>query len=103
VAVRRLSADYPNVQIHCGLFEETVHELEHATLCFAHIDADLYSSVLFATTLVFPKLSKGGVILYDDYGFRTCGGAKAAVDEFFTRESAESIYLTTGQCLVLKR
>jgi hypothetical protein len=66
-------------------------------------DADLYSSVLFATTLVSPKLSKGAVILYDDYGFRTCGEAKAKIDEFFARESAESIFLTTGQCLVLKR
>jgi O-methyltransferase len=101
--VRRLLENHNNVRIHSGRFEETAHQIGDVPLCFAHIDADLHSSVLFATNLVFPRLSKGGVILYDDYGFRTCAGAKAAVDEFFSSRPLDPIYLTTGQCLVLKR
>ena len=66
------------VIIHAGQFAETVADVTDQRFCFAHIDADLYSSVLFATGFIFPRLTIGGVIVYDDYGFRTCAGAKAA-------------------------
>jgi len=42
-------------------------------------------------------------MVFDDYGFPTCRGAKAAVDEFFRDKRDCPVYLTTGQCFVLKR
>jgi O-methyltransferase len=90
------------VDIHPGRFEETVGEVEDTRFCFAHIDADLYSSVRFATDFIFPRLNPGGAIVYDDYGFRTCVGAKIAVDEYFAGSATAPIYLTTGQCVALK-
>jgi O-methyltransferase len=101
-SVRALFEDAANVRIHPGFFEETVDAVEGRRFCFAHIDADLYSSVLFATEFLFPRLSSGGVIVYDDYGFRTCAGAKAAVDEYFAKTAVTPIYLPTGQCIVIK-
>ena len=41
------------VVIHPGRFEETVAAVQDERFCFAHIDADLYSSVLFATGFIF--------------------------------------------------
>jgi len=101
-AVRVLFADAAGVAIHVGCFEETVGTVSAERFCFAHIDADLYRSVRFATEFVFPRLSAGGVIVYDDYGFRTCAGAKAAVDEYFAATSVRPVYLTTGQCVAIK-
>ena len=101
-AVRDLLGVANGVVIHSGRFETTVAVVRDARFCFAHIDADLYSSVLFATDFVFPRLNPGGVIVYDDYGFRTCAGAKATVDEYFAKVPTKPVYLTTGQCVVIK-
>jgi O-methyltransferase len=101
-AVRDLLGAAAGVAIHRGRFEETATAVKRERFCFAHIDADLYSSVLFATDFIFPRLSPGGVIVYDDYGFRTCAGAKAAVDEYFADVVPKPVYLTTGQCVAIK-
>jgi O-methyltransferase len=101
-AVRDLFAGAAGVVIHPGRFEETVAEVQAERFCFAHVDADLYSSVLFASEFIFPRLNPGGVIVYDDYGFRTCAGAKAAVDEYFAEVGARPVHLTTGQCVAIK-
>ncbi len=100
--VRALFGNAPGVVIHAGAFEETVATVAERRFCFAHIDADLYSSVRFASQFIFPRLSSGGVIVYDDYGFRTCAGAKAAVDEFFATSATRPVYLPTGQCIAIK-
>jgi O-methyltransferase len=101
-AVHGLFEGAPGVVIHAGLFQETVDAVRDKRFCFAHVDADLYSSVLFATGFIFPRLNLGGVIVYDDYGSRTCAGAKAAVDEYFASLPVRPIYLTTGQCVAIK-
>jgi O-methyltransferase len=101
-AVRDLLGVANGVVIHSGRFETTVAAVRDVRFCFTHVDADLYSSVLFATDFIFPRLSPGGVIVYDDYGFRTCAGAKAAVDEYFAEVPTRPIYLTTGQSVVIK-
>jgi O-methyltransferase len=100
-AVRKLLG-FAGVVIHAGRFEKTVAAVSDGRFCFAHIDADLYSSVLFASNFIYPRLNPGGVIVYDDYGFRTCAGAKAAVDEYFAQLPIRPIYLTTGQCVTIK-
>jgi len=102
VAVRHLFKGSAGVVIHPGRFEETIAAVQEERFCFAHIDADLYSSVLLATDFTFPRLNPGGVIVYDDYGFRTCAGARAAVDEYFAKAAARPVYLTTGQCVAIK-
>jgi O-methyltransferase len=101
-AVRDLLGDGRLVVIHPGPFEDTLAAASGHRFCFAHVDADLYSSVLLATDFIFPRLNDGGVIVYDDYGFRTCAGAKAAVDEYFATIATKPVYLTTGQCVAIK-
>lgn len=81
-ALRRLLPDYP-FELHVGLFAETLPALAEKRFCFAHVDADLYESVREACEFVYPRMTRGGFIVFDDYGAPTCPGAKRAVDEFF--------------------
>ena len=39
-------------------------------------------------------------MVFDDYGFPTCPGAKAAVDEFFHGRKEVPLVLPTGQAVV---
>lgn len=92
-----------NVKFHAGIFQDTVHAVADEKFCWVHIDADIYSSVKFATEFMYPRLVSGGVIIYDDYGWKDCAGAKLAVDEFYADKPEVPVYLTTSQCVVIKR
>ena len=48
------------------------------------LDTDWYESTLKELEVLYPKLSIGGVLLLDDYGFWQ--GARKAVDEYFMKD-----------------
>jgi len=80
----------------------TFQNTELTKISFAHIDLDLYQSILETIHFVYPRLSTGGFIVFDDYGFATCPGARQAVDEYFKHHDCVPLILPTGQALVFK-
>jgi ADP-heptose:LPS heptosyltransferase len=82
--LRSFIPEFP-YEFHQGFFSETLPALSETTFCFAHVDADLYSSVMEACEFLYPRIPRGGIIVFDDYGAPTCPGAKKAVDEFFAK------------------
>ncbi len=54
-----------------GLFQKTLTPfLDRINLerkVIIHLDADLYSSTLFALTMLVPKLPKGSIIIFDEF------------------------------------
>jgi O-methyltransferase len=85
-----------------GFIPDTFAGLESARIAFAHIDVDIYKSILDCLEFIWPRLSTGGFIVFDDYGFPTCPGARKAVDEFFSKEACVPLCLSTGQALAFK-
>ncbi len=85
-----------------GFIPDTFKGLEQATIALAHIDVDIYKSILDCLAFIWPRLSVGGFIIFDDYGFPSCPGARAAVDEFFKNQICVPLCLPTGQALVFK-
>jgi O-methyltransferase len=57
---------------------------------------------LDALEFIWPRLVSGGFIVFDDYGFPTCPGAREAVDEFFDAKDSIPLCLPTGQAIVFK-
>jgi O-methyltransferase len=51
-------------------------------VCYAFLDGDFYESILDSLKIVWPKMSKGGVVIVDDYQSIKLPGVKKAVDEF---------------------
>lgn len=51
-------------------------------ICFAHLDGDLYESTKISLEAVYPRLTKGGVMIVDDYNHPSWKGVRAAVEEF---------------------
>ena len=79
---------YPNVRILKGFtprvfkfFDNTVH------FKFAHIDVDLYQSVMDGLAFFYPRMVQGGVILIDDYKWSSTPGCELAIEEFFSDKS----------------
>ena len=73
--------DIKEASIYVGKIPETFKCLDNCEIGFAHIDVDIYQSVKDCIEFILPRLAKDGIIVFDDYGFRTCKGAKKAVDE----------------------
>jgi len=85
---------------HEGLIPGTFNGLEESRFAFSHIDVDLYRSVRDCCLFVYPRTVTGGIILFDDYGFPSCPGARQAVDEFFADKPEFPLVLRTGQAVV---
>jgi O-methyltransferase len=101
-AVRSYVKGGDRVVFRKGFIPETFAGLESTVISFCHIDVDIYKSIIDSLNFVWPRLSVGGVIVFDDYGFPTCPGALQAVDEFFHDKSAVPLCLQTGQAIVFK-
>jgi O-methyltransferase len=87
--------------LHVGYFEETLPHIRVPRFCFAHIDVDLYQSVTECLEFVYPRMTPGGIILFDDYGAPTCLGAKQAVDDWF-RDRPEKPQFLSGSAYGLQ-
>ena len=102
-AVRALVAPTgANVRLHAGFIPDTFQGVEIPRLAFAHVDVDLYQSVLDSIEFVYPRLVPGGILVFDDYGFPSCTRAREATDQAFAARREKPIYLPTGQALVIK-
>jgi O-methyltransferase len=101
-AVGDYLAGLEGVRLHQGLFPETAGPILNSMFCFVHIDVDIYRSVLDCCGFFYPRMVRSGVMVFDDYGFLTCPGARLAVDEFFAGKPESPCYLPTGQCLVVR-
>jgi O-methyltransferase len=71
-----------NVHIHKGFFEHTLPQFSHLNFSFVHLDCDAYDPYLGCLQFFYPRMSKGGVILLDEYNDPPWPGCNAAVDEF---------------------
>jgi hypothetical protein len=70
-----------------GKVEETLQgPMLPDKIAVLRLDTDWYESVKASLEALYPRLSPGGVIVFDDYG--AWNGARKAVDEYFTDENA---------------
>jgi len=90
------------VTYHQGFIPDTFKGLESSQIALAHVDVDIYQSVLDCWRFIFPRLTYGGFMVFDDYGFPSCPGARAAVDEYFRETTAYPLVLPTGQAVIFK-
>jgi O-methyltransferase len=101
-SVKQYLGDFENILLYQGLFPETAKSIENKSFCLVHVDVDIYRSVMDCCDFFYQRLVRGGIIIFDDYGYITCPGAKKAIDEFFLRKPEYPCYLPTGQCLAIK-
>jgi O-methyltransferase len=101
-AVQRFVNQPKTVVFRKGFIPETFVGLEAHQFSFAHIDVDIYRSIIDSLEFIWPRLLSGGFIVFDDYGFPSCPGARQAVDQFFAGTKMHPLCLSTGQAVVFK-
>lgn len=84
--------------LHRGWIPERFDQVSEERFCLVHIDVDLYAPHRDAISFFTPRVSPGGLLIFDDYGSIHCPGARAAVDKAFSPH--EIVELSTGQAFV---
>lgn len=90
------------IELHRGWIPDRFKDVENDKFAFVHVDVDLHEPTRDSFEFFYPRMSKGGVMVCDDYGSAYCPGAKKAVDEFFAAKPERVVALPTGQSLVIK-
>jgi O-methyltransferase len=101
-SVRAFVGSDPWIDYRPGWVPHTFGGLEAEPVAFAHIDLDLHDPIRDACEYIYPRLSSGGVMVFDDYGFPSTPGARRAVDDFFAGKREVPMVLQTGQAIVTK-
>jgi len=101
-AVKSFLSGFNKVHFFKGIFPESAKPIEELKFSLVHIDVDIFSSVVDSCGFFYPRMEKGGMIIFDDYGRLSCPGVKVAVDEFFSGKPEKPCYLPTGQCLIFR-
>ena len=95
--------EFDFIKTYKGWIPSRFKEVEKLSFSFVHLDVDLYQPTLDSMKFFFPRLSKGGVIVCDDYGMTQFPGAKKAVDEYLYKNKHTFFYeVPLGGCFIIK-
>ena len=101
--VRARFQRYSNVTVTCGKVPDVLSEIAPQRIAFLHIDMNNAEAERGALDVLFERVSEGGMIVFDDYGWTGYRDQKDAADAFMRQYSLYILELPTGQGLVVKR
>jgi hypothetical protein len=82
-----------------GFFINSLHQIENKKFSFVHLDCDLYYSYKVCLDFFYPRLVKGGIILFDEYNDPPWPGCNKAVDEFLADKKEKCIEIERNNYL----
>lgn len=87
-----LSSGYPSSRINFiqGQVEDTIPRHVPETIALLRLDTDWFQSTFHELVHLYPRVSRGGILLVDDYGH--WDGCRMAVDQYFS-ENAPRVML----------
>lgn len=94
--------EYAFIDFKKGWIPDRFDEVRDSNFSFVHIDVDLYQPIRDSLQFFYPRMVKGGIIVFDDYGCLDFPGAKKAVDEFLERKRDFFLHLPSGEAFLIK-
>lgn len=95
-------ADFPNAVIVRGPIPDTLEQVRPEKVAYLSIDMNCAAPEIAAAEYFWPLLSKGALVMLDDYGWRPHIEQKRAFDAFAQRHGISILSLPTGQGVMVK-
>ncbi len=89
------------VKVIRGAVPDTLGSICPERISFLHMDMNSPAAERAALEMLFDRISRGGIIIFDDYGWILHRKQKAAVDEFMGLRNRRVLELPTGQGLAV--
>lgn len=93
---------YKNVTIVRGIVPDSFEDAVPEKIAFLHIDMNSVEAEMLALEYLFDKVSPGGFIVFDDFGWMSNAGQMSAELEFMNERGHHVMELPTGQGVVIK-
>lgn len=95
-------AEFPLVKIIKGTVPETLPQVASHKIAFLSIDMNCIAPEIAAMNYFWDKISKGGIIVLDDYAYVTCDLQYEAHNAWAAEKGIKILTLPTGQGLIVK-
>jgi O-methyltransferase len=92
-----------HVKVIKGFLPESLDGETPDRIAFLHLDLNSSRAEIACLELLFDRMSPGGVVVLDDYGWKAFRPQKLAEDGFFRERGYSVLELPTGQGLVMRR
>jgi len=100
---RRLAPWAERLVVVPGDVNLTLRDAEAGPLAFVHMDLNAAEPTRTALEHAFSRLSPGGMMLFDDYGWKGLEPQREVIDAFLRDKPEEPLALPTGQALLVKQ
>jgi O-methyltransferase len=101
--VRCRFRDKAFVVVTKGVVPDILHNIAPERIAFLHMDMNSPSAETGALDVLFDRISIGGVVIFDDYGWWQHRKQKDAADLFVAQHNQFILELPTGQGLLVKQ
>jgi O-methyltransferase len=93
---------WPNVDVILGRVPEVLEKAAPDAIAFMHLDLNNVTAEIAALDKLWERISPGGVIVLDDYGWASAKAQHLAERSWFARHGVHVLSLPTGQGMVVK-
>lgn len=100
--VRDQFAIYPNIDVIQGRVPEILAERCPERIAFMHVDLNNVAAEIGALDVLYDRVSPGGVLVFDDYGWAVSREQHLAENAWFAARGLQILALPTGQGLLVK-
>ncbi len=90
------------VQVIRGIVPDVLHDFAPDKVAFLHLDMNSPAPERAALEFLYERITRGGVIVWDDYGWSMFCKQKQSADEFMDAKGCSILELPTGQGLAIK-
>lgn len=95
-------APWPRATLVQGMIPDTLEEVTASEVAYLSIDMNFVAPERASLEYFWPKMVRGAVVVFDDYGWENCRMQKDAHDEWAAKNGVEILLLPTGQGLLIK-
>lgn len=86
--ITRLGYQIKNITFVNGWFQDTIPKNDIKEIAVLRLDGDLYESTFICLQHLYPKVTKGGFVIIDDYALI---GARRAVGDYGIKETLNKV------------
>ena len=86
-----------------GVVPDVLHQIAPERIAFMHLDMNSPKAEAGALEMLFDRVLPGGIIVFDDYGWKQFEKQKESADRFMASRGQLIMELPTGQGLMIKR
>jgi O-methyltransferase len=91
-----------NTQILQGIFPEESHSRIPGKIAMLHCDVDVYQSSKDIVEWCLPRLSRGAILVFDDFGFAGCEGVTKYCEDFREVKGFRFLHNLNGHAIFIK-